>query len=34
MTNAVRKTMSPPPDLARDAEEVAAEEGKSLRSVI
>jgi len=31
---AVRKTISLPPDLARETEEVAAEEGKTLSAVI
>ena len=34
MGNAVRKTISLPPDLARETEEVAAEEGKTLSAVI
>jgi metal-responsive CopG/Arc/MetJ family transcriptional regulator len=34
VANAVRKTISLPPDLARETEEVAAEEGKSLSAVI
>ncbi len=31
---AVRKTISLPPDLARDAEETARDEGKTLSAVI
>ena len=31
---AVRKTISLPPDLARDAEEMAREEGKTLSAVV
>jgi predicted transcriptional regulator len=31
---AVRKTISLPPDLARETEELAAEEGKTLSAVI
>jgi Arc/MetJ-type ribon-helix-helix transcriptional regulator len=34
MGNAVKKTISLPPDLAEDAERVAREEGKSLSAVI
>lgn len=34
MGNAVRKTISLPPDLARETEELAAEEGKTLSAVI
>lgn len=34
MPNAVKKTISLPADLARDAEEVAAAEGKTLSAVI
>jgi Arc/MetJ-type ribon-helix-helix transcriptional regulator len=34
MGTAVKKTISLPPDLAREAEEVAAEEGKTLSAVI
>ena len=34
MSNAVRKTISLPPDLAREAEEVASEEGKTLSAVV
>ena len=34
MGNAVRKTISLPPDLARETAEVAAEEGKTLSAVI
>lgn len=34
MANAVRKTISLPPDLAREAEELATDEGKSLSAVI
>ena len=34
MANAVRKTISLPPDLARDAEALARAEGKSLSPVV
>ena len=34
MTTAVRKTISLPPDLARDAEETARAEGKTLSAVV
>lgn len=34
MPTAVKKTISLPPDLAREAEEVARAEGKSLSAVI
>jgi len=34
VSNAVRKTISLPPDLAREAEEVASEEGKTLSAVV
>jgi len=34
MGDAVKKTISLPPDLAEDAERVAREEGKSLSAVI
>ena len=34
MTSAVKKTISLPPDLARAAEEIAREEGKSLSGVV
>lgn len=34
MGNAVRKTISLPADLARETEEVATEEGKTLSAVI
>lgn len=34
MTIAVKKTISLPPDLAREAEEVAQAEGKTLSGVI
>ena len=34
MATAVRKTISLPPELAREAEEVARAEGKSLSGVI
>jgi Arc/MetJ-type ribon-helix-helix transcriptional regulator len=34
MGDAVKKTISLPPDLAKDAERVAKEEGKSLSAVI
>jgi Arc/MetJ-type ribon-helix-helix transcriptional regulator len=34
MGDAVKKTISLPPDLAEDAERVAKEEGKSLSAVI
>ena len=34
MTAAVRKTISLPPDLARDAEETARAEGKTLSAVV
>ncbi len=34
MGDAVKKTISLPPDLAEDAERVAKEEGKSLSAVV
>ena len=34
MGTAVKKTISLPPDLAREAEEIAREEGKPLSAVI
>jgi Arc/MetJ-type ribon-helix-helix transcriptional regulator len=34
MTTAVKKTISLPPDLARDAEEQARAEGKTISAVI
>ncbi len=34
MATAVKKTISLPPELAREAEEIAAEEGKTLSAVI
>jgi predicted transcriptional regulator len=34
MTNAVKKTISLPPELAREAEELARAEGKTLSAVI
>jgi metal-responsive CopG/Arc/MetJ family transcriptional regulator len=34
MATAVRKTISLPPELAREAEEVARAEGKSLSAVV
>lgn len=34
MGDAVKKTISLPPDLAEDAERIAKEEGKSLSAVI
>ncbi len=34
MAIAVKKTISLPPDLAREAEEMAAEEGKTLSGII
>jgi hypothetical protein len=34
MGTAVRKTISLPPDLAREAEESAAEQGKTLSAVV
>lgn len=34
MATALKKTISLPPDLAREAEEVAREEGKTLSAVI
>jgi len=34
MGNAVKKTISLPPDLAREAEEIAKSEGKTLSAVI
>ena len=34
MTATVRKTISLPPDLARDAEETARAEGKTLSAVV
>jgi metal-responsive CopG/Arc/MetJ family transcriptional regulator len=34
MTTAVKKTISLPPELAREAEEIAREEGKPLSAVI
>lgn len=34
MGTAVKKTISLPPDLAREAEDLAAEEGKTLSAVI
>ena len=34
MATAVKKTISLPPDLAREAEEIAREEGKPLSAVI
>jgi len=34
MGNAVKKTISLPPDLAREAEEIAESEGKTLSAVI
>jgi metal-responsive CopG/Arc/MetJ family transcriptional regulator len=34
MSTAVKKTISLPPDLAREAEEVARAEGKSLSAVV
>ena len=34
MGNAVKKTISLPPDLAREAEDVARSEGKTLSAVI
>lgn len=34
MATAVKKTISLPPELAKEAEEMAAEEGKTLSGVI
>ncbi len=34
MTTAVKKTISLPPELAKEAEEMAAEEGKTLSGII
>jgi metal-responsive CopG/Arc/MetJ family transcriptional regulator len=34
MATAVKKTISLPPELAREAEEIAREEGKPLSAVI
>ncbi|MDP2753184.1 MAG: hypothetical protein Q8P40_02205 [Nitrospirota bacterium] len=34
MGTAVKKTISLPPDIAREAEEIASEEGKTLSAVI
>lgn len=34
MANAVKKTISLPPDVAREAEEIARAEGKSLSAVV
>lgn len=34
MATAVKKTISLPPDLAKEAEEMAAEEGKTLSGII
>lgn len=34
METAIKKTISLPPDLAREAEEIAQEEGKSFSAVI
>jgi hypothetical protein len=34
MTTAVKKTISLPPDLAREAENIAREEGKTLSGVV
>lgn len=34
MSNAVKKTISLPPDLAREAEEIARTEGKTLSAVV
>jgi metal-responsive CopG/Arc/MetJ family transcriptional regulator len=34
MGTAVKKTISLPPDLAREAEEIASDEGKTLSAVI
>jgi metal-responsive CopG/Arc/MetJ family transcriptional regulator len=34
MATAVKKTISLPPELAKEAEEMAAEEGKTLSAVI
>jgi metal-responsive CopG/Arc/MetJ family transcriptional regulator len=34
MTNAVKKTISLPPELAREAEEMARAEGKTLSAVV
>ncbi|MCL4475286.1 MAG: hypothetical protein M1508_03545 [Nitrospirae bacterium] len=34
MATAVKKTISLPPELAREAEEMAAEEGKTLSGII
>ena len=34
MTTAVRKTISPPPELAEEAARVAREEGKTLSAII
>jgi len=34
MTTAVKKTISLPPELAREAESIAREEGKTLSAVI
>ncbi len=34
MGTAVKKTISLPPDLAREGEEIASEEGKTLSAVI
>ena len=34
MSSAVKKTISLPPDLAKEAEEVARAEGKSLSAVV
>ena len=34
MTGVVRKTISLPPDLARDAEQIARAEGKTLSAVV
>ena len=34
MANAVKKTISLPPEVAREAEEIARSEGKSLSAVV
>ncbi len=34
MATAVKKTISLPPDLAKEAEEMAAEEGKTLSGIV
>jgi metal-responsive CopG/Arc/MetJ family transcriptional regulator len=34
MASAVKKTISLPPDLAKEAEEIASEEGRTLSAVI